>query len=167
GRCVGKRWIAAYLRGEGFLVHFAGMNIAMKAPTSGDIRQAFEHPPRSSEQVLHPEKYWDSAQRDEPRRVELELSKLPPDWKLLGEDTLGELYPALVPAPFDQRKAVGAKDPVPVLSIGYTNKAAEGWGGDRGVLLGKGDAGVLWLVTAWDTPKDAGEFLDAASAILR
>jgi len=161
-----KPLIAAYLRGEGFLVHAAGMNIAMKAPAAEDVRLAFEHPPRSSEQILHPEKYWDEAKRDEPRSVRLDLSKIPADWKPLGEDTLGELYLALVTTPVEKRKPFDAKNPLAVLSIDYTNKAAEGWGGDRAVLLAKGDARVLWLVTAWDTPKDAGEFLDAASAIL-
>jgi hypothetical protein len=162
-----KPLLAAYLRGEGFLVHTAGMNIGMKATTTEDLRRAFEHPPRSSEQVLHPEKYWDPAKRDEPRSVRLDLSRLPPDWKPLGEDTLGELYLGLVTTPVEKRKPFDAKNPLSVLSIDYTNRASEGWGGDRAVLLGKGDARMLWLVTAWDTPKDAGEFFDAASAILQ
>jgi hypothetical protein len=42
--------------------------------------------------------------------------------------------------------------------MSYTNKAAEGWGGDRLVLLERGDERFLELVTVWDTEKDADEF---------
>jgi hypothetical protein len=160
-----KPLIAAYLRGEGFLVHTAGMNIAMKASKTEDIRRAFEHPPRSSEQILHPEKYWDADKADEPRKVSVDASKLPPGWKVAGEDTLGEITLALVTTPLEKRTAFDPKNPLAILAIDYTNKAAQGWGGDRAVLLEKGDARALWLVTAWDSPEDAQEFQAAAVAV--
>lgn len=160
-----KPLIAAYLRGEGFLIRVAGMNLAMKAAKVEDIRSAFENPPRSSEQILHPAKYWDPEQRDEPRRVEFDTSKLPEGWTVLGEDTLGELYLGLLTTPIEKRKGLDAKNALAVLGIEYTNAAAEGWGGDRALLLGKGDARALILVTAWDTPKDAQEFLGAAESV--
>ena len=94
-----KPLIAAYLRGEGFLVHAAGMNIAMKAAKVEDIRAAFGNPPRSSEQILHPDKYWNPDQRDEPRRIEFDASALADGWKVLGQDTLGELYLGLLTTP--------------------------------------------------------------------
>jgi hypothetical protein len=159
--------IAVYLRGEGFLVHTAGMNIAMKAAKTEDVRRAFEHPPRSSEQILHPEKYWDANSLDEPRSVAIDASKLPSGWKTAGEDTLGELYLALVTTPSNERPKFDPKNKFSILGIHYTNKAAEGWGGDRALLLEKGDARVLWLVTTWDTPEDAQEFRDAAAAVFR
>jgi hypothetical protein len=140
------------------------MNVAMKAAKMEDIRQAFEHPPRSAEQILHPEKYWDAKAIDEPRAVAIDSSKLAAGWKVLGEDTLGELFLALVTTPVDKRAKFDAKNPLSVLGIQYTNKAAEGWGGDRALLLEKGDARALWLVTVWDTPEDAQEFRDAAAA---
>jgi hypothetical protein len=156
--------IAVYLRGEGFLVRTPGMNIAMKAAKMEDIRQAFEHPPRSAEQILHPGKYWDEKEIDEPRSVAIDSSKLSGGWKVLGEDTLGELFLALVTTPVEARAKFDPKNPLSVLGIQYTNKAAEGWGGDRALLLEKGDARALWLVTVWDTPEDAKEFRDAAAA---
>jgi hypothetical protein len=159
--------IAVYLRGEGFLVRTPGMNIAMKAAEMEDIRQAFEHPPRSAEQILHPEKYWDEKAIDEPRAVAIDPSKLAAGWKVLGEDTLGELYLALVTTPPEARPKFDPKNPLSVLGIKFTNKAAEGWGGDRVLLLEKGDARALWLVTVWDTPEDAVEFGDAASAVFK
>jgi len=160
-----KPLIAAYLRGEGFLVHTAGMNVGMKASKTEDIRRAFEHPPRSSEQILHPDKYWDADKVDEPRKVSVDASKLQSGWKVAGEDTLGEITLALVTTPLDQRKPFDPKNPLSILGIQYTNKAAEGWGGDRAVLLEKGDARVLWLVTAWDRPEDAQEFQAAVAAV--
>jgi hypothetical protein len=156
--------IAVYLRGEGFLVRTAGMNIAMKAAKMEDIRQAFEHPPRSAEQILHPEKYWDEKEIDEPRAVAIDSSKIAAGWKVLGEDTLGELYLALVTTPVEKRPKFDPQNQLSVLGISFTNKAAEGWGGDRVLLLGKGDARALWLVTVWDTPEDAQEFRDAAAS---
>jgi hypothetical protein len=160
-----KPLIAAYLRGEGFLVRTAGMNLAMKPAEAEDVRQAFERPPRSSEQILHPEKYWDAETLDEPRAVTIDASKLPAGWSVAGEDTLGELVLALVTTPVEKRTPLDAKNPLAILGIEYTNKAAEGWGGDRAVLLKKGDARVLWLVTAWDEPADADEFREAALAV--
>jgi len=161
-----KPLIAAYLRGEGFLIRVAGMNIAMKAAKVEDIQSAFQNPPRSSEQILHPAKYWDADKRDEPRKIEFDISKLPEGWTVLGQDTLGELYLGLLTTPVDQRKGLDAKNPLSILGIQYTNPAAEGWGGDRSILLGKGDARALILVTVWDTPKDAAEFLEVAGPIL-
>lgn len=161
-----KPLIAAYLRGEGFLVRVPSMNLAMKAAKVEDIKSAFENPPRSSEQILHPAKYWNQEERDEPRKVEFETSKLPEGWTVLGEDTLGELYLGLLTTPAAERKGLDAKNPLAVLGIKYTNAAAEGWGGDRALLLGKGDARALILVTAWDTTEDAQEFFDAAGSVL-
>ncbi|MFN0007251.1 MAG: hypothetical protein ACKVXR_05035 [Planctomycetota bacterium] len=161
-----KPLIAAYLRGEGFLVRVPSMNLAMKAAKVEDITSAFENPPRSSEQILHPAKYWNQDERDEPRKVEFDTSKLPEGWKVLGEDTLGELYLGLMTTPTEERKGLDAKNPLAVLGIKYTNPAAEGWGGDRALLLEKGDARVLILVTVWDTPKDAQEFIGAAESVL-
>lgn len=156
--------LASYVRGEGFLVRTAGMNMAMKVPEIEDIRHAFEHPPRSSEQILHPEKYWDPAALDEPRSIAIDTAKLPPEWKSMGEDTLGEMILALVATPAEKRAKFDSKNMLSILGIQYTNKAAEGWGGDRALLLAKGDARALWLVTVWDTPEDAKEFREAVAA---
>ena len=156
-----KPLIAAYLRGSMFLTR-SGANVS-----AGDaLRRAFEHPPRSSEQILHPEKYWEAKQIDEPRDVAIDASKLA-GWKVIGEDTLGEIYLAMATTPPDERKPLDVKNPMSILGIHYTNLAAEGWGGDDAVLLQKGDARVLWLVTAWDRPEDAEEFRAAADDVLK
>lgn len=161
---IWKPLLAAYLRGEGFLVHAESMNLMAKAAKNDDIRACFAEPPLSSEQILHPAKYWDKAKRDDPVHVVLDTSALPKEWKVLGQDTLGELYLALFTQPFAERGGLDvAKNPLSIMGVEYTNKAAEGWGGDRLVLLGNGEARVLYLVTVWDTAEDEDEFFQAAT----
>jgi hypothetical protein len=126
-------------------------------------RRAFRAPPRSSEQVLHPEKYWSAEERDEP--VPVAIDAAPPEgWSALDEDTLGELGLGLFIEPLDRRG--GASSPLEVMSARLTWKAVKGWGGDRYVLLGRGDADrVLHLATTWDREKDAREFEDAVNEL--
>jgi hypothetical protein len=125
--------------------------------------------PRSSEQMLHSEKYWDPAQRDEPivmddRAMALWLAR--PGRHIVHRDTLGELLTAILTEPRDT-----PRDLTMLQSVGaWTNAGAAGWGGDRFFLMANrsgpdalrttnGLQGV-W-VTAWDTPKDRDEFLSA------
>ncbi len=55
----------------------------------GDFNRVFENPPSSTQQVLHPELYLQGVQ---PKAVRLPQWKgiLPPPWKSLDENTLGE-----------------------------------------------------------------------------
>lgn len=161
-----KPLIAVYLRGEGFLVRNAGLNLMMKPAKVDDVRRAFEDPPRSTEQVLHPEKYWDAAKRDDPVEVDLAVESLEGGWRLVGEDTLGELLLAIVATPHGKRGGLDAKDPRSILGVEYTNEAAQGWGGDRVAVLAKGDERCLALVTVWDSAEDARQFDAAARASL-
>jgi len=46
----------------------------------GNVDTAWERPPRSSEQILHPEKYWNPKLRDEPKGV-----TIPDPKRILGE----------------------------------------------------------------------------------
>ncbi len=127
----------------------------------GDVNAAWANPPRSSEQILHPDKYWNPKHRDEPKSVGIPN----PSRRLgegftragsgvLGELTLGSLVGAETPAVSDL--ATG--------SVPWTNAAASGWGGDRFELWTKGAASVVLLATVWDTPKDAAEFAAALPA---
>jgi hypothetical protein len=95
-------------------------------------------PPASTEQILHPEAYFDA---DQPARVRLSLGRLLGDgWERTAAGTWGELQ---------TRELLGSAP------------AAAGWGGDRYELwqsrAGVGDALVMrWR---WDTPRDEREFL--------
>ncbi len=156
-----KPLIASYFAGDGFLARSGGMNLTLHAAEPADVEHAFRSPPRSTEQILHPDRYWKSEQRDDPVRVQYELDSAPAGWNVLAQDTLGELVLGLLTTPRDARKGFDMSNPMSLLGLKFTNKAAEGWGGDRLVLLGRGDDRLLQLVTVWDTEKDAGEFADA------
>jgi hypothetical protein len=155
---VWKPLMASYMTGAGFLAR-ADWRVATTKPLEADaLRAAFERPPRSTEQVLHPEKYWDEPARDEPRRIVFDASKLGEDWKVLREDTLGELALAIVVTAPSQRDSTDFANPMALLGLEFTNDVAAGWGGDRLVLLGNGASRVLRWVTVWDGERDAGEF---------
>jgi hypothetical protein len=157
-----KPALAVYLRGASFLVHsdnaMAGQITAAK---NDDIRRAFTQSPRSMEQVLHPEKYWDEKKKDEPRAVAFDVEKVPEGWKILRQDTLGEFLLAMFATPEAERTPLDVDNPMAIIGLECTNEIAKGWGGDRCILLGKDDARVLVLATCWDTPRDAAEFYGA------
>ena len=154
-----KPLIGAYLKGQAFL---AGHPDGMEIPAA--IRRAFEKPPRSSEQVLHPDKYWDDAQRDEPRHVRFERAALPAGWEVRGENGLGELGLGFVVEPLKSRG--GVANPFALMAPRLTWEASEGWGGDRWILLARGEEDrVLVLATVWDTPEDAREFSAAVEEL--
>lgn len=156
-----KPLLAAYLVGEGFTVRGSGLNLMMKAASTSDIQACFAAPPRSSEQILHPKKYWDDAKRDDPITITVDTKKVPEGWTVAGVDTLGELYLGLLTTPQKKRVGLDLKNPMSVVGVEYTNKAAEGWGGDRMILLRHDQDTMLQLVTAWDTDADADEFASA------
>jgi len=128
--------------------------VRSRAPWSA-VNQVWEHPPASSEQILHPEKY---DGHEAPDDVAARLPKLPgrgaPD-ELVYSDTLGELGVRV----FLQR-AVGDYK---------AERAAAGWGGDRVRLLRAPGASAqdvtgeyaVW-VTTWDGASDAQDFVEQA-----
>jgi hypothetical protein len=124
----------------------------------GDVDAAWARPPRSSEQILHPEKYWDPARRDDPKRVTIPnpSRRLGKGWKQAGSGVLGELTIGGLVGVTPPQAADLAAGGVP-----WTNAAASGWGGDRFELWTKGDDSIVLLATLWDTEKDAEEFAAA------
>jgi hypothetical protein len=155
---VRRSLLAPYLLGSSFLLRGDPLRVADGVPRA-DLDRAFSTPPVSTEQLLHPEKYWDRARADAPRAVVLpDLTQaLGADWTRLGDDALGELMLALL---------VGAEDP-PLdtmdsqTAASWTVPAASGWGGDRWVAYARGDATAVVLVTRWDSDADATEYAAA------
>lgn len=78
----------------------------------------------------------------------------------MREDTLGELYMAVMTLPHEERSTLEELTPFDLLGMHYTTDAAEGWGGDRFVLVEKEGGYLLRLVSVWDTVEDAIEFYD-------
>jgi len=114
------------------------------------IDAAHRDPPTSSEQVLHPAKYF--ASRERPLEVALggteELEKS--GWTRVLEDTFGELdIRVLVAHGLDALRA---------------GDVAAGWGGDRCRVLMRDEAVVIAWLSAWDTEADATDFAAALPA---
>lgn len=116
------------------------------------INLLYKFPPQSTEQVLHPEKYFDLP--DPPTRVDLkDLSLLfSPGWTPVENNTLGEL---MVECLFKQ-----------FLPKEEAKRVANGWGGDRFVAFRRGEEVSFIWATVWDTPEDAEEFFEMYQEIL-
>jgi hypothetical protein len=148
----GQGWLralAAFSHVDGFL--FVARVRARASWSAVDALWA--DPPRSTEQVLHPEKYV----VHEPA-IRIEAAPLPAldgVAHAAGSDVLGELT---------VRTWLAAAVPAEVAA-----RAAAGWGGDRAVLyLGSGDpqARILAWLTVWDDPSEADDFARAATVAL-
>ena len=164
-----RQLLGPYVLGALFLARGDLATVASGYPKA-DAKAAWNRMPRSSEQILHPEKYWDPARRDEPSAVSVPdaAAILGKEWAragngVLGELTIGGLVGAAAPKSQDQAAMASA--------AGWTNAAASVWGGDRFELwTSKGPGAVVLLQTRWDTPSDAEEFeraLASASPSLR
>ena len=154
--------LANYTCGMYFLLK-GQLGAILSGPGSGvnageNFLRAAKDLPRSSEQILHPEKYWDGDKRDEPVSVDPESArKLWPDFEITHENTAGELLAAILTTPVNQKL-----DPMAAgMPTYWTNTAAQGWGGDRFYLLRprktESSAPSVWI-TLWDTAQDREEF---------
>jgi hypothetical protein len=155
--------LGSYLLGASFLTRGNLLSLAVDGFPVDAVNQAFLEGPRSSEQVLHPEKYWDAEQRDEPTTVDLGDAGrvLGGRYELRAEGVLGELMIGSIvgaPTPSDPG------DPTAMSGSAWTNAAAAGWDGDRWQIWSDGRKSVALLGTVWDSEADAREFAEALSA---
>ncbi|MDW8185354.1 MAG: hypothetical protein RMM07_08875, partial [Anaerolineae bacterium] len=115
------------------------------------INAAFRDPPASTEQILHPEKFF---RRERPIRVTLPplTDTLGSGWQLVDENVLGEFFLRVY---LEER-----------LPASQAEEAAAGWGGDRYAVYVNEAAGqdLLTLAVAWDDEAEAQEFVDAYRA---
>ena len=118
------------------------------------VSDAFVHPPRSTEQTLHPEKL--TTDRDDPAPVTFTVLESLQDtgWTEIDAAIHGEFYLGLMLRNFgcDRHAA---------------RRAAAGWDGDL-YRAYRDDAGrtLIALVTTWDSEEDAKQFLQAYDSIL-
>ncbi len=109
------------------------------------VDEAYQALPRSSEQILHPERY---RQGDDPVEVTIPdlAGSLGGQWQEVDRDVMGELGLRLY-----LQEHVG-----PTMAA----MAAEGWAGDSYVLLRNGEQGPYLLVmqTQWDNQNEADQF---------
>lgn len=136
-----------YLYGLGFV------NALYQRGGWEEVNAAYENPPASTEQIMHPELYFNG---DIPRPVGLEtdLEKIPDHYSIEKIDVLGELGIYLMMTeyfgPF----------------TGFD--AARGWGGDEYAMLLDTETNEYSLVVkiVWDGPKEATEFADLYQAAM-
>lgn len=136
----GGRWIrTAWKKG--------GYDLVNRAMSESSDRIA------STEQILHPEKYFDASTRDLPKRVELpRFANVLPGMRPVQENNLGEFYTrVLLAGELDEEWAA---------------KAAAGWDGDQYQVLedrdNSGEMLLLWYTT-WDSENEAEEFFEGYS----
>lgn len=112
------------------------------------IDAAWANPPRSTEQILHPDRYLAG---DAPELVSLAplTDTLGAGWQQVASDIMGEFF---LREYLDQQLPATAAE-----------RAAMGWGGDRYAVYWNEATGglVLALHLVWDTATDAAEFADA------
>lgn len=112
------------------------------------LDDAWADPPRSTEHILHPDRY---RAGDEPQIVAIAplTGTLGVGWELIDEDIMGE---------FHLREYLDQQLPAMVAA-----RVAAGWGGDRFVVFWNeaDDALVMAWRLVWDDPRDALEFAEA------
>lgn len=140
-----------------------------------NVDRLFADPPASTEQVLHPAKFKDPANRDYPRIVaKPDLSKiLTQGWTELDDDNMGELMTGCLLATLQAKGnpqmalvAIAGADGG-VLFKGKVKSAVEGWDGDRYSLWinGENQCCIVWT-TVWDSEADAEEFASTYAPLL-
>ena len=111
------------------------------------INSAYRKPPVSTEQVLHPEKYFAG---EEPRQTSIPVvaAQLGRGWELASSNTMGEfLLRSMLEEHVDEIQAADA---------------AEGWGGDKYVLFSGPEGERLFIsLVSFDSFQDRAEFFDA------
>ncbi len=154
-----RQLMAPYVLGMSFVQRGNAMGWMAGGYPVDDVNLVYKKPPLSSEQILHPEKYWDEDQLDDPIPVSLGAAgaALGGAWTRVNDGVLGEINLAmLVGAPTPD-----PADPAGVLGSAWTNSAATGWGGDHYELWTRGKKSVVLLSTTWDSEHDAEEFAAA------
>lgn len=149
----------AFIRENLIFSYTQGMVFCLQVKKKGGqklLRHAFTaDPPRSSEQILHPEKW--TEKRDDPIALDLpELKEELKGFKKTFSGSWGEFNTRLM-----LMEQLGKTARAQCL------KAAEGWGGDAFALYEKDGKKVTVWVTEWDSVADAREFQQTANQALK
>jgi hypothetical protein len=113
------------------------------------VDELFRRPPASSEQILHPEKYFAG---ETPREAALDERPFAANgWTVAATTPLGELGV----------RGLLLKS----LPASAATRAAAGWGGDRAYLFERARSTPLFVwKTYWDKPGEAADFFRAYNA---
>ncbi len=148
--------LPAYLRLWLTFPYGHGTDFVVKAFKGGaplnKMDRLYKEFPLSSEQILHPAKYYDAP--DFPTLVTLpDLEKLfGGGWKEAFQNVHGEFSVNILLKEFRSEK----------LGPSMIRKASEGWDGDRYVILERDGKETMYVwYTTWDSEEDAREFYEA------
>ena len=154
----------AYLRETSLFPYQDGLTLVQRLIEEGDyeaVNAAFDDPPDSTEQVLHPSTY---LQREDPIEVRIPngiAGSLGTGWSEAVRDTLGELILRIWLAEHGVDGPGMLQGCQPEIAA---CRATDGWGGDRLVLLRSDDGSLaVALKTTWDSEADASEFAESAA----
>lgn len=163
-----------FLREELQFPYSAGTLFVMKVRegrTWASVDAIYADPPDSTEQILHPERY---LKRDAPVLVQLDQATLraampggPERWRVIYNTVVGEfrtrlwLEEHLSPAALAQ--AADAQDGEALNHAA----AADGWDGDRLLVLATPDQTALVQLSVWDSAKEAEEYAQAMGAMVQ
>ncbi len=139
-RIMRERVMFPYLRGITF------MGAMHRAGGFGLVNRVYEHPPTTTEQILHPERYLagDSA-------IAVTEPTPPAGYESAATGVMGELQIIVALGEcIEERRA---------------RAAAEGWGGDAFLVARRANSrlALLWS-TIWDDEREAREFSKALEA---
>jgi hypothetical protein len=111
------------------------------------INEAYADPPTTTEQILHPEKYFDGEVGEDISVVD-PSGTLGQGWVQTEINTFGEfiIRQLLIDENVDEEDA---------------EDAAAGWNGDSYLVSGNGNDTVIAWVSKWDSDDDAEEFIEA------
>ncbi len=102
------------------------------------VEKAYENPPKTTEQIMHPEKYF--TQED---AQPVEAPSISGEWNLTKSERYGEYFILVM---------------LEWISEDEATEAAEGWGGDNLAYYERDDEYLFTWNIAWDSVDDAHEF---------
>jgi hypothetical protein len=111
------------------------------------VDRAYRDPPKTTEQLLHPERYLGTRDQPQPVTVGDLSGRLGGGWRPAADTTFGE---------FDARLLLGG-------GSGAVS-AAEGWDGGRLRTFQRGAGTAMVIRTVWDSRAEAAEFCQAMTA---
>ena len=119
-----------------------------QSPSWGAVNKIYSDPPASTEQIMHPEKYYGTRDNPKPVNAAAKAAKLGAEWKISYKSVFGEfMLGQLLELHMNSDRA---------------KRAAAGWGGDEVLLLENGAGqNAVWIETEWDTAAAAEKFFDA------
>lgn len=140
--------VPSILENELLMPYLAGMGLVTRIRSEGgweSVNAAFDRPPVSTEQVLHPEKYIEGEAPIDVQ-VSADAGTLGDGWELLHRRTLGEFY---------LRQHIGT-----AIGSSQADDAGAGWGGDQYALYYNASARErAWVLkTVWDSTEEKDEF---------